>query len=89
MSVQLGSRVRDTLTGFTGIATGRTEWLYGCSRVSIEPEELSINGTVQDHHWFDEQRIEVLEIKIIPISDDSDAKIGGPQLDPSYDRGEE
>jgi len=35
-----GSRVRDTVTGFEGIATGRTVWMNGCVRISIEPTEL-------------------------------------------------
>lgn len=28
--VTLGARVKDNITGFEGIATGRAEYLYGC-----------------------------------------------------------
>lgn len=54
--VKLGERYRDSITGFEGVATIRSEFLYGCVRVLIEgagddgdPKEFS----------FDEQRLVV------------------------------
>jgi len=79
--VRLGSKVRDTITGFQGIATGRTEWLYGCTRISVEPTTLH-EGKPIESHWFDEQRIEVLEAGEPKVSSDSSATSGGPQRDP-------
>jgi hypothetical protein len=81
--VKLGSKVRDGITGFSGIATGRTEWLYGCARVAIEPQELK-DGKPIDACWFDEQRIEVLEVRAPVVSKDNSATSGGPQRDPKY-----
>lgn len=79
--IKLGSKVRDTLTGFSGTATGKTERLYGCTRIQIEPSELK-NGKLIEGQWFDEQRIEVIE-EIAPIvSKDSSATTGGPYRDP-------
>lgn len=34
--VVLGDRYRDPLTGFEGVATAVTFYLYGCERVSLE-----------------------------------------------------
>ena len=79
--VKLGSRVRDNITGFSGIATGRTEWLFGCTRICVEPEKLK-DGKPVDAVWVDEQRIEVLVNKKIKISKDNSAISGGPQNDP-------
>lgn len=37
MKVKLGQKVRDKLTGLEGAAIARTEWLYGCVRIVIQP----------------------------------------------------
>jgi valyl-tRNA synthetase len=81
MSVKLGSKVKDSLTGFTGIATARTEWLYGCTRIAIEPQELH-DGKPIETQWFDEQRVEVVLEDKPKVSKDSSATSGGPQKDP-------
>jgi hypothetical protein len=52
--VKLGKRYRDTITGFLGTATSRTEYLYGCVRVVLEGHGKE--GTPEE--WaFDEQRL--------------------------------
>ena len=55
--IQLGRYVRDLVTGFIGVATGRSEWLYGCARVSVDGVDLK-DGKPIEPHWYDEQRIE-------------------------------
>jgi hypothetical protein len=80
--IKLGSMVRDTLTGFKGMATARTEWLYGCARIGIEPTELK-DGKPIDAQWFDEQRVEVIEEKKPVVSKDSSATSGGSHDAPS------
>lgn len=78
MGIKLGDLVRDRLTGFTGIAIGRTDWLYGCSRIGIEPKELDKEGKPREASWFDEQRVEVVERRAVDVSPDSKATTGGP-----------
>lgn len=65
--VKLGDRVKDNITGFEGIAVARTEFLYGCVRVCVQPGKLKDGKTI-DAEWFDEQRLDVK----------SAAKTGGP-----------
>ena len=81
--IKLGSKVRDTLTGFEGIAVGRTEWLFGCARVTIEPDRLTKEGLPIEAQWFDEQRVELVKNLPVEVSADSSATSGGPQRDPS------
>ena len=53
MVIGLGIRVRDRITGHTGIVTGRSEYLYA------SPQCLVAHET--DHEkakWFDEARLE-------------------------------
>ncbi len=78
--LKLGSRVKDTISGFSGILTARTEWLYGCVRVAIEPEGL-FEGKPIDTQWFDEPRVIELEKPVVEVQSNP---TGGPRKDPSY-----
>lgn len=51
--VTLGRDYRDTITGFTGTATSRHEYLYGCVRVNLE---ANVDGKPEEY-VFDEQRL--------------------------------
>lgn len=81
--IKLGSKVRDTLTGFEGVAVARTEWIYGCARVGVEKEGLDEKGTPVEAQWFDEQRLELVESRPVAVSEASSAVSGGPKADPS------
>ena len=35
--IKLGDEVRCSLTGFTGTAVSRSEWLFGCVRIGVQP----------------------------------------------------
>lgn len=61
MRVNLGDRVKDRINGQQGIAIGRTDWLYGCVRITIQPEGLKTDGTTLDNVTIDEPQCEVLE----------------------------
>ena len=51
--VKLGERYRDTISGFEGVATSRSEYLHGCVRVGLETGK---DGELKQE-WFDEQRL--------------------------------
>jgi hypothetical protein len=57
--IELGSRVKDTITGLVGIAVARTDWLYQCRRIAVQPEALH-DGKPLDIQWFDEPQLEVV-----------------------------
>lgn len=60
MSINLGSKVRDSITGFTGIATSKHEYLNGCIRISITPP-VDKEGKMQDSQVIDIQQVEILD----------------------------
>lgn len=66
MTIKLGDRVRDKVTGFEGIAIGRSTWLYGCERIGIEPTTLDDGGLPIEPVFFDEQRILLVEAALVP-----------------------
>lgn len=75
--IQLGSKYTDAITGFTGIATSRHHYLYGCVRVCLEPDCLR-DGKPPEAQTFDEQRLSFVESFPVHFSEESDAKTGGP-----------
>lgn len=63
--VRIGDRVRDTINGFKGIATGRTEYINGCRQFLVKPEGLDKDGKPIDGIWLDEQNLVVVDAQIL------------------------
>ena len=74
--INLGDKVKDTVTGFTGIAVGRTIWLYGCERITVQPEGLNKEGKTFESQSFDEPQLTVLKSK---SKKEGNHKTGGPR----------
>ena len=81
--ITLGTIVQDTITGFTGVAVCRTEWLHGCTRIGVESQRLDKDGKAQDPQHFDEQRV----VTKGPFCPSVTLETGGPQPDPQAKRG--
>lgn len=79
----LGDIVRDTVTGFTGMAVASTVWASGVLTISIEPNTLHAGEPVKPH-TFDIQRVELVQPAAPPVSRSSSATSGGPQADPAF-----
>lgn len=59
MKTVLGMTMRDTITGFSGVVTGRAEYISGCAQALLVPK-VKDDGALPESHWFDEQRLELL-----------------------------
>ncbi len=81
-TVKLGDKARDTITGFQGIVVAITEWLNGCIRITIQPQELR-EGKPIDAVTFDVEQVSVVTEQAAPVL----APSGGPCPDPIRDRG--
>lgn len=57
----LGNIVEDVYSGFRGRAIGHFEFMYGCNRITVEPIGLLADGTVENEHVFDVQRLKLVE----------------------------
>ena len=75
---KLGCKAKDTITGFNGVVIAVTEWLNGCVRATIQPQELK-DGKPIDAVTFDIEQIEV--INPVPIQEVK--RSGGPTPEPS------
>lgn len=56
----LGDEVKCRITGFKGTVIGRTEWLYGCVRITVQPKGLRDRKIVETQ-TFDEPQLIVLK----------------------------
>lgn len=63
-----GKRVRDKITGFTGVITARCDYMYGCTQYGVTPE-VDKEGKLKDTAWFDKGRIEFLDTCAINAQD--------------------
>ena len=85
--IELGDKVRDPISGFEGIAIGRTEWLYGCSRVGVKPMQVNSDGKTVEPEWFDEPQLVLVSAGAHrPAAIAVQASPGGPRRDPSQVR---
>jgi hypothetical protein len=60
MEFKLGSRVRDVITGLTGIAISRIEYLTGCTQYGVTPG-LDKDGKVSHAEYFDHTRLTLVD----------------------------
>ena len=71
-----GKLCRDKITGFEGVCTGRTEWIYGCDQYCLTPRVQDDKTKLNDGQWFDDGRLEVIE-EVIKPKDVKKKKNGG------------
>jgi hypothetical protein len=62
MTIELGMKVRDLITGIEGIVTARTEWLNQCNRYVVQPQETK-DGKPVESSSFDEMDLEIVEVE--------------------------
>ena len=92
MKIELGDIARDRLTGFEGVVVASTEWLYGCRRLTIQPQTLK-DGKPLDTATFDEPQVELVGEKFERYADENAtapankaATSGGPRPEPERGR---
>ena len=60
MNIKLGQRVKDKISGAEGIVIARTDWLYGCIRLTIQPEGGWKDGKPLESFTVDEPQCEIV-----------------------------
>lgn len=57
----LGSLIKDKITGFQGIITTRSQWISNCNTYGVKPRNLDKDGAPMDVRWFDEPMVDLVE----------------------------
>lgn len=80
--IELGDKVQCTISGFTGIAVSRVEFINGCIQYTVVPK--CKKNTPSEGMDFDEQSLKIItpKKKKIVRSD-----TGGPMRKPKLQRG--
>lgn len=76
--IELGSTVRDKITGLEGVVMGRTEYLTGCAHVGIQRKLKESDSLIPDWQWVDERRVSVVSGTEVISYDCDDDVLGGP-----------
>lgn len=64
----LGRKGTDKITGFHGVISSVGFDLYGCVVCILTPP-TDKDEKIRDGHWFDVQRIEVSDERVMPVPD--------------------
>jgi hypothetical protein len=62
-TMQLGDLVKDTITGFSGVVTCKSEWLNGCVRLTLQPVKMKDGKPVESITFDVEQLVLVKAAK--------------------------
>lgn len=81
--VSLGDKVKDTISGFEGIAVAMHSYLQGCERITIQPE-VGKDGKLPETQTFDEPLLKVIKEKQVSMVGDY---LGGPEKYSDISRG--
>lgn len=74
--IRLGQTVKDRVTGFTGIAISRVEYLNGCVQFCVKPR-MRKSGEMPEGHYIDDVQLEVVGDGVSIPSEPG----GGPMAD--------
>jgi len=76
--IELGDKVKDNITGFSGVAVCFSEWLNGCVRITILPTTLTKEGATKDTETFDIEDV----VLMTSAKKKKATPSGGPKKDP-------
>jgi len=65
MTIQFGTKYRDKITGFEGVATGECRYISGCDQALLAPKTKG--GEFKEPRWFDVQRLEPCVSKRVKV----------------------
>lgn len=72
--------VKDAVTGFKGIVTGRAEYANGCVRYLVQSQKLKDEKMIEAE-WIDMQQVEILKAgKVVLKKKKGVEKPGGPSF---------
>lgn len=57
--IELGDKVKDTISPFTGIVISEIKYLNGCKRYQVQREKLEAGKIISE--WIDEEQLVVTE----------------------------
>lgn len=72
--ITLGDKVKDKVSGFTGIAVSRTVYLNGCIQIGVTPKVAKTSDDIKTY-YIDEPQLEIIQSKKVNVKE---KETGGP-----------
>lgn len=85
ITINLGDVARDRISGYEGVAIGRTQWLHGCMRITLQAQGLH-DGKPIESASFDEPQLELVKRGSYAPEVRQAQKTGGPRPEPTRRR---
>ena len=76
---KLGQTLKDSITGFSGIATGKAEFLNGQVQFGLKPKQKEGETKVPEAEWFDASQLVFVNSGVLKTKKVSNT--GGPSYD--------
>jgi hypothetical protein len=76
--IELGDTAIDQITGFSGVVTGRVQYITGCDQLLLQPM-MEADGKQLEARWVDVQRCGLLPSKRIVLDN---SRTPGPDVAP-------
>lgn len=77
-AILLGSLVKDAVSGFTGVTIAKHQYLYGCTRFTVQPL-VNEDGALPVTQTFDEPQLIVIEPRHVDAVITAAQNPGGPE----------
>ena len=58
---ELGVKVTESITGFSGTVTGRSDCMSGCARYCVTPKQMENSTEYPKSTWLDEGQLTLVE----------------------------
>jgi len=78
--MKLSDLVRNKITGFHGIVTGKSEYINGCTQFLLSPT-VSKDGEHRRGQWFDQTELENVKENATDVGSGTVPSVGGPMRD--------
>lgn len=75
--IELGDECVCLVTGFKGVATGKSEFLNGCVQFGLAPKGVNTDGTTKPVQWVDHGQLKVVKKRAVVVQAHD---TGGPPL---------
>ena len=66
--VQLGDRVEEIVSGYSGIAVARTTFLSGGADILVKAERVLEDGSIHEGEWIAESMLDVTMEEAVTVS---------------------
>lgn len=78
--MKLSDQVRNVISGFEGIITGKCEYINGCVQFLVQPR-VDKEGNHRNAKWIDDAELEMVKANATDVGSSTAGVVGGTHPD--------